>query len=96
MFVAMNNFTTVPGQGETFEGIWRERDTYLDQVPGFLHYVSHSMWADRAAFNAWTESESFTKGHRGASMAGILADHPHVELFEAVTEVAGTFGSTGN
>lgn len=104
MFVAMNNFTTVPDKGETFEQIWRERETYLEDVPGFLHfvllrsdeenhYVSHSMWADRAAFDAWTESESFTKGHRGVSMAGILADHPHVELFEAVTELAGAFGT---
>ncbi len=103
MFVAMNNFTTVPGQGTAFEEIWRNRETYLEEVPGFLHfvllrsdeedhYVSHSMWQSRAAFDRWTESESFVKGHRGASMAGILAGHPHVELFEAVTSVDGAFG----
>lgn len=102
MFVAMNNFTVQPGKGEAFEQIWKERETYLDEVPGFLHfvllrsdeenhYVSHSMWESRAAFDAWTQSEAFTKGHRGGgSMADILATHPHVELFESVTEQAGT------
>jgi heme-degrading monooxygenase HmoA len=47
------------------------------------------MWASRGAFDAWTQSDAFTQGHRGASMAGILGGHPHVELFESVTEVVG-------
>ena len=104
MFVAMNNFAVNPDRAGDFERIWTERESYLSNVPGFLHfallrsddaghYVSHSMWESRAAFDAWTQSESFTRGHRGGgSMEGILLDHPRVELFESVTEAspAGT------
>ena len=100
MFVAMNNFSVNPERAEEFERIWKDRDTYLAGVPGFVHFVllrsddeghfvSHSTWQSRAAFEAWTESEAFTKGHRGGgSMEGILLDHPRVELFESVTESA--------
>ncbi len=43
------------------------------------------MWESRAAFEAWTQSEAFTMGHRGAgSMAEILAGHPEVKLWESV------------
>lgn len=95
MFVAMNNFKVVPGQEATFEQRWRERKTYLDQVPGFIEfallrcdtageYISHSIWESRTAFEAWTRSEAFTAGHRQGSMQGILAGHPEAKLYERV------------
>ena len=95
MFVAMNRFQVAPGQEPRFERIWRERETFLEGVSGFLRfallrgdrageYLSHSTWQSRAAFEAWTESEAFTAGHRQGSLQGVLADHPEVSLFEAV------------
>lgn len=96
MFIAMNNFKVNPGREGEFEQRWRERETYLDQVPGFVEfallkgdtpgeYVSHTVWEDREAFVNWTKSESFTAGHRqGGSVAGVLATHPEVRLYEAV------------
>ena len=96
MFIAMNNFRVNPGQEGTFEQRWRERETYLGSVPGFIEfallkgdvageYISHTVWESRAAFEAWTRSESFTAGHRqGGSMAGVLAGHPEAKLYEAV------------
>lgn len=96
MFIAMNNFKVAPGRGPDFEKGWRERETYLGSVPGFLQfallkgdndgeYISHTVWTDRAAFDAWTKSEAFVKGHRqGGSMAGILETHPVAKLYEAV------------
>ena len=95
MFVAMNRFLVVSGQEERFEAMWRERETFLDSVPGFLRfallrgdrageYLSHSTWQSREAFDAWTRSEAFTAGHRQGSLQGILADHPEVSLYEAV------------
>ena len=56
MYFAMNRFMIAPGFEEAFETMWRERESYLDQVPGFqtFHllkgesqedhtpYVSHS------------------------------------------------------
>jgi len=39
MFVAMNNFPVNPDRAEDFEKIWRERESYLEDVPGFVHFV---------------------------------------------------------
>jgi len=94
MFIAMNRFQVQPGKGEDFERIWRDRETYLDQVPGFLRfallrgdtgeYISHSTWETRQAFEDWTNSEAFRKGHAGGSLMGILAGPPQIGLFDAV------------
>jgi heme-degrading monooxygenase HmoA len=101
MFIAMNQFRVAPGKGEDFERMWRERETYLDQVPGFVRfallrgdepgeYISHSTWESRDAFVAWTESEAFRKGHAQGSLMGILEGPPQVRLYEAVlTQDAG-------
>lgn len=101
MFIAMNRFHVAPGKGQEFEALWRERETYLDQVPGFVHfallrgdeedeYLSHSTWESREAFIAWTESGEFRKGHAQGSLMGILQGPPRVSLYEAVlTQDAG-------
>jgi heme-degrading monooxygenase HmoA len=102
MFIAMNNFKIVPGKGEEFERIWRERDSYLKDVPGIIRfallrgdtegeYISHSTWESREAFLAWTQSPAFAAGHRGGSLMGVIEGPPRVALYESVieTEFAG-------
>ena len=96
IFVAMNHFTVDPARCDEFEARWRERETYLDEVPGFLRfdllrgdepgaYVSHSTWESRATFEAWTRSEAFRKAHQQARMPeGVLRGHPKLQTFEAV------------
>lgn len=39
MFIAMNRFKIAPGFEEGFEKVWRERDSYLDEVPGFKTFA---------------------------------------------------------
>jgi heme-degrading monooxygenase HmoA len=95
MFVAMNNFKVNAGREDDFEKQWRERETFLEGVPGFVEflllksdntgdYISHTTWKDRQAFIDWTQSESFAKGHRQGSVAGVLDGPPVIGLFEAV------------
>ena len=95
MFVAMNNFKVNAGREDDFEKQWRERETFLKDVPGFVEfmllksdktgdYISHTTWKDRQAFIDWTQSESFAKGHRQGSVAGVLDGPPVIGLFEAV------------
>lgn len=95
MFIAMNRFQVAEGQESRFEEIWRDRETYLHEVPGFVRfallrgdrageYVSHSTWESRSAFEAWTQSESFVRGHAQGSLKGVLAGHPEVSLYQAV------------
>ena len=99
MFLAMNRFRIAPGMEEGFEKIWRERQTYLEEVPGFVSfallkgetkedstlYSSHSVWESRAAFEAWTQSEHFRKAHAQANAPrGTYLGPPVLELFEQV------------
>ncbi len=99
MYIAMNRFGIRVGREADFEKLWRERETYLDQVPGFREfhllrgpsdaektlYVSHSTWDSRAAFDAWRESEAFREAHASArSPEGTLLGHPQLEAFEVV------------
>jgi heme-degrading monooxygenase HmoA len=39
MFIAMNRFKIAPGYEAGFEKIWRERDSYLSEVPGFESFA---------------------------------------------------------
>lgn len=99
MYIATNRFRVNTGREEVFEEIWRKRDSYLHEVPGFRSFhllrgetnegttlfVSHSTWESREAFVAWTESEAFRKAHSDArSPQGTLAGHPVFEGFEVV------------
>ena len=38
MFLAMNRFKIVSGKEEVFEKIWRERDSHLEDVDGFIEF----------------------------------------------------------
>ena len=99
MYIAMKRFRIGPGREDEFETVWRERESYLDDVAGFrgFHllrgeqgeaetvFVSHSTWESRAAFSAWTDSEEFTKAHRrGRTPEGVVLAHPDFEGYEVV------------
>jgi heme-degrading monooxygenase HmoA len=103
MFIAMNTFKVAEGKGPEFEEIWKNRDTYLKDVPGIIRfallrgdtsgeYISHSTWESRDAFMAWMQSPAFAAGHRGGSLMGVLEGPPSPKMFEAVLEqeFAGT------
>lgn len=97
MFIAMNRFKISPEQGSAFEELWRNRESYLNEVPGFREfhllrgpadessvlYVSHTVWDSRDAFERWTESASFQKAHAQAkSPPGMYLGPPRFEGFE--------------
>ncbi|MEM8797087.1 MAG: antibiotic biosynthesis monooxygenase [Pseudomonadota bacterium] len=82
MYIAMNRFIINPGHETAFENVWKNRDSKLEQVPGFQTfkllkgpvneengttlYASHTIWENRDAFIAWTKSEHFREAHRNA------------------------------
>lgn len=101
MFIAMNRFHVAPGAETDFEQMWRTRDSALDRVEGFQDfkllrgatgdehtlYVSHTVWKDRATFEAWTRSEHFRKAHASAGdRKPMYVGHPRFEGFESVVE----------
>lgn len=102
MFIAMNRFEVKLGSEAGFEAVWLGRETHLSQVPGFVSfqllrgperedhrlYASHSLWASRAAFEAWTKSEAFRLAHKDAGdNRGLYAGHPQFEGFDVLQEV---------
>ena len=82
MFLAMNRFKIVKGKEEKFEKVWKERDTHLEGVKGFISfnllkgketddyslYASHSIWESNVAFVNWTKSEAFKLAHKNAGI----------------------------
>lgn len=99
MYIAMNRFRITKGHEADFETVWRERESGLAEVPGFLKFqllrgetgdeettfISVSGWEDQAAFQAWTKSEAFAKAHRSKkSPEGVLRGPPRFEGFEVV------------
>jgi heme-degrading monooxygenase HmoA len=99
MFIAMNRFKVIRGEERAFEEIWLSRDSQLDELAGFIEfhllrgperedhtlYSSHSVWASRELFTAWTQSEQFRAAHRSAGGSKPLyLGHPEFEGFEVI------------
>lgn len=99
MFIAMNRFKVKPEYAEEFERVWRERDSQLYSVPGFVEfrllkgparedhvlYSSHTLWRSKADFEAWTQSEAFRTVHARAGQGKPLTvGGPEFEGFETL------------
>ncbi len=100
MYIAMNHFRVEPGKAERFERQWRERKSYLDDVPGFKQfhlvrgkddedgahcYASHTTWESREAFLDWTHSEAFSRAHgQTRTGEGVLLGHPIFRGWQSV------------
>ncbi|MCB1469532.1 MAG: antibiotic biosynthesis monooxygenase [Rhizobiaceae bacterium] len=101
MYIAMNRFKVQKGSEETFENIWKNRDSSLSEMKGFKEFhllrgpvneddgytlfASHTVWASREDFVAWTKSENFRAAHRNAGdNKGVYIGHPQFEGFSVV------------
>jgi heme-degrading monooxygenase HmoA len=97
MFIAMNRFRVAKGSEADFEQVWASRDSHLGKVPGFVEfrllkgpeaedhtlYASHTIWENRAVFEAWTKSEAFRAAHQKAGgTKPLYLGPPQFEGFE--------------
>lgn len=102
MYIAMNRFKVLKGAEKDFESLWLSRETYLDQLDGFIEfhllkgperedhmlYSSHTVWRSHADFEAWTKSEQFRKTHAGAGGSKPLYQgHPEFEGFHVLQTI---------
>jgi heme-degrading monooxygenase HmoA len=108
MYIAMNRFKVALGSEADFEHMWKSRESHLHGVPGFVEfhllkgperpdhvlYASHTIWADRTAFEAWTKSEAFRAAHANAGnrsgKAPAYMGPPEFEGFEVVQVISRT------
>ena len=99
MYIAMNRFKIVLGKEKQFEEIWRNRETHLEKVPGFIDfnlikgsitkefilYASHIIWESEGDFTNWTKSDSFRQAHKNVGQhKDLYLGAPNFEGFEVV------------
>ena len=99
MFLAMNRFKIVKGKEGEFEKVWKERDTHLEGVKGFISfnllkgketddyslYASHSIWESNVAFVNWTKSEAFRLAHKNAGIhSDLYLGPPNLETLDHI------------
>ncbi|WP_372367815.1 antibiotic biosynthesis monooxygenase [Candidatus Uabimicrobium sp. HlEnr_7] len=103
MYVAMNRFQVREESSADFEKLWRERDSHLEKVPGFLQfhllrgdlneenvrlYSSYTTWKTKTDFENWTKSEHFKNTHKNAKMPkGTYVSHPKFEGFDTLFSI---------
>ena len=103
MYIAMNRFKVANGSEEIFENVWKNRDSSLSEVPGFIEflllrgkenaeegytlYSSHVRWRSEEDFVNWTKSENFRAAHRNAADHKAMYKGPPV--FEGFRVVEG-------
>lgn len=105
MYIAMNQFSIADARHREFEEIWKKRERFLQEMKGFKSfkllkgdakdsqrvYISHSTWATKEDFIAWTESEQFRKAHQNArTPEGIIQGPPRFAGYEVILEEKGT------
>ena len=102
-YIAMNRFEVAKENAAAFEAMWQSRESYLDEMGGFISfsllrgpekdgqllYSSHTVWATKTDFEAWTKSEAFRKAHARAGQDGprLFIGHPRFEGFEAIQSI---------
>lgn len=101
MYVVMNRIFVKPEYRDALEERFRQRAGEVDKMPGFIRtqvlrpddpevpFVVVTEWESKEAFEAWTRSEAFQKGHR---QSGTLPPDAFLgpSRVEAFTVVAGS------
>lgn len=91
MYIAMNRFTVFKAKGEDFERRWKDRQSRLAELPGFVEfhllrcdtdnsddyrlYASHTVWKSKEDFIRWTKSEQFRDAHKNVGEASEFYAH---------------------
>jgi heme-degrading monooxygenase HmoA len=103
MFVVMNRISVNTDYATVFEERFRNRAAEVDSMPGFVRtvvlrpaspddpYVVMTTWESKQAFEAWTQSDAFRRGHArsGTLPAEAFRGPSRVEMFEAFVDSAG-------
>lgn len=87
MYIAMNRFKVSSGSETDFENVWKNRETSLKDVPGFIEFhllrsntaadeehtlfASHTVWRSHDDFVNWTKSQNFRDAHKNAGNTGV-------------------------
>lgn len=98
MIVTCNRIPVNPEHADAFEQTFADRASLVDGMPGFVAfqllrpttpdapYIVMTFWESKEHFDAWTNSDSFKKGHAksGTLPEGTFTGHPTLELHEVI------------
>lgn len=100
MITVMNRIAVHPEYADAFEERFADRARLVDEMPGFVSnqvlrpvnpeepYIVLTLWESRAAFEAWTSSDAFMKGHaRSGSLPREAFSGPNrLEIHEVIQD----------
>lgn len=99
MYLVMNKFKIKLGHEDEFEQIWKNRDSKLHTIAGFVEFKllkgettdkftifsSHVLWNSKEEFEAWTKSDAFKESHKRADNSMSLhVAHPDLECYDVI------------
>jgi hypothetical protein len=84
--IAMNRFKIVPGMESEFEGIWKSRNTYLEDVPGFIRFnlVKGPAREDHVLYASHTPSGRPSRISRHGQNQKLSGKHTKVQEVEVI------------
>ncbi len=95
MIVAANRVPIAKGHEQEFEKRFERRLGAVDKMPGFIrneilrpimgdYYIIMTYWESQAAFEAWTQSESFRQAHANPAPKEMFAGQNVFEMHEVI------------
>lgn len=105
MYIVMNVVHATEGSAEEFERTFRDRQSHLSTVPGFLafellrrdendEYVVLTRWRDEEAFEEWVASDAFFAAHRHRDHT--LTELVEMRSYEVIQSEAGSPAEAGS
>ncbi|MDE2060531.1 MAG: antibiotic biosynthesis monooxygenase [candidate division NC10 bacterium] len=95
MIVTANRVPITKGYEREFEKRFEQRLGAVDRMPGFIrneilrpivgdYYVVITYWESQAAFEAWTQSDSFRQAHANPAPKEMFAGRSMLEMHEVI------------
>jgi heme-degrading monooxygenase HmoA len=101
MYCVINRVPVAPDYREAFEERFRHRAGQVEQQPGFVRmavlrpegedtpYLVETLWRDRAAFQAWVQSEDFKQAHANPLPKEAYPGEGRMESFDVIISAEG-------
>lgn len=99
MFIVANRVPVAEGWEEEFEARFRKRTGQVEKQPGFVRmqilkpttpdtpYVVLTTWENKAAFEAWVDSDDFRAAHANPMPKNAFQGQGGMEAFEVIISV---------
>lgn len=103
MIAIMNSLPVNEGAADEVVERFSGSRGHVQDFPGFVsmevlksaeedEVLVVTRWRDRAAFDAWVQSEEFARAHARGGTQGLLRGHPKMSSYEVAVQRVGSGG----